>query len=116
MRTVNTGSCSLKLLVECLKDRSSFLALFFIYVKDLPEGIRSYVSILADDAKLVANLGDVKDSETQKQDLLAPAAWRERWMMKLNLSKCLVLRMEKGIRTTSAVSWLAGKPFRGITL
>lgn len=70
--------------------------LVLVHDNDLPEGIRPYFSMFADDTKLVAKTGDVKDYETPQGTVDVPAAWQVRWMILFNQSKCRVLRMEKG--------------------
>lgn len=48
--------------------------LFLITVNDLPDGIRSYLSIFADDTKIMEVIGDVKHCKTLLGDVdgLAP--------------------------------------------
>lgn len=47
--------------------------LFLVYVNNLPEKVRSYVSVFADDTELIAENGSAEDCEILKGDLDAPA-------------------------------------------
>ena len=57
--------------------------LFLIYINDIPEGIRSFMLLFADDLKLVvnANLPNVTQSDL---DLLND--WQEKWLLSFNTS------------------------------
>lgn len=61
--------------------------LVLVYVNDLPEGVRSNVSIFTDDAELMPEIHDEKDCETLQEGLDALATWQDRWKMKFNIRK-----------------------------
>ena len=68
--------------------------LFLIFINDIPNGIKSFLLLFADDLKLVvnANLKDV----TQK-DLDVLSEWQKKWLLSFNTAdkKCKVLSISK---------------------
>ena len=51
--------------------------MFLIYVNDMIEGISSYVSLFADDAKLLRNIRNHKDCEELQNDINNIIIWME---------------------------------------
>ncbi len=43
--------------------------MFLIYVSDMPEGINSYISLFADDAKLMKEIRDERDCKELQKDI-----------------------------------------------
>ena len=72
--------------------------LFLIYINDIPEGIRSFLLLFADDLKLVVNAN--LPSVTQ-DDLDILNAWQKKWLLSFNTvdSKCKVLQVSVKGRT-----------------
>lgn len=54
------------------------MLLLVVYVNDLLEGTRSYVSTFAEDTKLMAAVVNVKDCEILQWEPDAPASWQDR--------------------------------------
>ena len=75
--------------------RESALApiVFLIYVNDMTEGVSSYISLFADDAKLLRKIGNHKDCEELLNDLNKIYEWSKTWEMEFNVKKCHVLEM-----------------------
>ena len=69
--------------------------LFLLYINDLPDGIRSYVSLFADDVKMCA-LSKLKNSNQSDLDQLV--IWQNMWLLQFNTKdkKCKVLHVGKG--------------------
>ena len=68
--------------------------LFIIYLNDLPGGIQSFVSLFADDLKLLIN----SDAYiTVQEDLDYLTEWQNKWLLKFNTvdSKCKILHVGK---------------------
>ena len=64
--------------------------LFLIYINDLPDGIKSFVSMFADDVKLIISPTD--NNETNN-DLELLNQWQKKWLLSFNTKdgKCKVL-------------------------
>ena len=68
--------------------------LFLIYINDLPGGIRSFVSLFADDLKIVTRSSN---HEIAQQDLDKLGEWEKMWLLSFNVTdeKCKVLHIGK---------------------
>ena len=68
--------------------------LFIIFINDLPNGLYSYISLFADDVKLICSTKNVKKTQA---DLDALKAWQNSWLLKFNTTdnKCKVLHVGK---------------------
>ena len=69
--------------------------MFLIYVNDMPEAVSSYISLFADDAKLLRKISNQKDCEELQNDLNKINEWSKRWEMEFNIHKCHVMEMGK---------------------
>ena len=69
--------------------------LFIMYINDLPEGIKSYCSIFADDTKVLSRIRTLEDADALQQDLIAMEEWAGIWKLKFNPMKCHVLHIGK---------------------
>ena len=69
--------------------------LFVLYINDLPDGIRSYVSLFADDVKMCALS---KNKNSNQSDLDQLVIWQNKWLLQFNTKdkKCKVLHLGKG--------------------
>ena len=67
--------------------------LFLIYINDLPEGIKSFINMFADDAKLMKKISSIKCCEELQEDLNKLAEWTATWLITFNAAKCSVMRM-----------------------
>ena len=52
---------------------------FLIYVNDMTEGVSSYISLFADDAKLLRKIGNHKDCEELQNDINKIYKWSNTW-------------------------------------
>ncbi len=69
--------------------------MFLTYVKDIPQGINSYISLFADDAKLQRRIQKEEDCKVLQKVLNTLYEWSRTWDMEFNAKKCHVLRMGK---------------------
>ena len=65
--------------------------LFIIFINDLPDYVKSRVTIFADDLKLIGNASDrtIIDKDLENLEL-----WEKRWLLKFNIDKCKVLHLK----------------------
>ena len=65
-----------------------------LYINDLPETIlHSSVKLFADDCILYKAIHTPDDARKLQEDLCALEDWQHKWLMKLNASKCFVMRV-----------------------
>ena len=64
--------------------------LFIVYINDLPDVIKSYCKIFADDTKLFRSISNNTNLELQS-DLNALQSWSEKWQLQFNAAKCKVI-------------------------
>ena len=63
-----------------------------MYINDLPDRIcRSTLRLFASDCLLYKSMQSSQDTSDLQQDLLSMQSWEESWLMKFNISKCLVV-------------------------
>ena len=56
----------------------------------MTEGVSSYISLFADDAKLLRKVGNHKDCEELQNDINKIYEWSKTWEMEFNAKKCHV--------------------------
>ena len=64
--------------------------MFLVYVNDMTEGISSYISLFADDAKLLRKIRNHKDCEELQNDINKIYEWSEIWEMELKKKKSCI--------------------------
>ena len=69
--------------------------LFKIFIKDLPDNIRSSVCLFADDCVLYRNIHSLQDCLTLQEDLTSLGQWEADWQMKFNVAKCHSMRVTR---------------------
>ena len=62
--------------------------LFVIYINDLPEGIRSWCSMYADDTKLSTPADTAEKRTRLQEDLDRAVQWADRWLLRFHTGKC----------------------------
>ena len=67
-----------------------YIILFIIYINDLPDLCQQFVEIylFADDAKLYKQVTGEDDHVSLQTGLDVLQEWSDRWLLKLNISKC----------------------------
>lgn len=66
--------------------------LFVLFINDLPDSVKSFARLYADDLKLV---GDANSSEILENDLKSLSIWESDWGMNFNPEKCSVIHIGK---------------------
>ena len=62
--------------------------LFIIYVNDMPDQLRKFCKIFADDAKIYSAAGERSDQEELQSALLDSCYWGQEWLLEHNINKC----------------------------
>ena len=62
--------------------------LFLIYINDLPDVVKKFVTIIADDTKEHAVIKSDVDTTEVQEDLYKMSDWSEIWEIKFNAKKC----------------------------
>ena len=73
--------------------------MFVIYINDMPDIIEKFaqVNLFADDAKISKHIADNEDSVRLQEAIKKMHSWSEEWLLKLNISKCKVLSITRGM-------------------
>ena len=69
--------------------------LFLIYINDLDQGLVSKLGKFADDSKLCKAISGQQDVSALQCDLTQLERWAEKWQMKFNEEKCVVMHLGK---------------------
>lgn len=70
--------------------------LFLVYVNDLPSCVtHSSIKLFADDCVLYHKINCPDDFHELQDDLNSVSNWCERWLMKLNITKCKTMRISR---------------------
>ena len=64
------------------------LVLFIIYSYDIPDMLRKYSEVFADDAKLYSAIETTDDQEELQNDLFDSCDWGKDWLLEHNIQKC----------------------------
>ena len=68
---------------------------FIVYIKDLPDVVKSTMYLFADDTKLMKEIESIHDILDLQKDILEMDVWSTTWLIKFNLEKCHVLTLGK---------------------
>ena len=85
--------------------------LFVIYINDLPLDVEegeAHIYLFADDAKIIKQIDTSEDQKQLQRRCNRMQELSERWLLKLNVNKCMVLRI--AIREVEAEYKYALKP------
>ncbi len=69
--------------------------MFAVYITDMTEGVNSYMSLFADDAKLLRRVKTEGDCDELEGDLDRVYRWSQTWGMEFNSSKCHIMEIGK---------------------
>ena len=67
--------------------------LFILYVNDLPDKVKSYCKIFADDTKVYKEINNLKDYEDLQDDIYELCRWTTKWLLFFNANKCKLLHI-----------------------
>ena len=67
--------------------------LFLIFITDNRSGVSSTLRLFADDRLIYRVIDSTRDSELLQQDLNLITEWCNHWQMRLNLEKCVNLKL-----------------------
>ena len=70
---------------------------FLLYVNDIPSIVSSTAKMLADDKKLYCPVKTIDDCQQLQTDLNSLSNWSSKWLLKINESKCVVLRIKHSL-------------------
>ena len=65
--------------------------LFVAYINDLPDGIKSFILMYADDTKIFRQMNNEDDRQELQRDLDRLSRWSEKWQLRFNVEKCNVM-------------------------
>ena len=65
--------------------------LFLIYINDLPEVVKSFIHLFADDTKLHALIKNTQDALALQEDITNMELWSAIWLVNFHPDKCHVL-------------------------
>ncbi len=69
--------------------------LFVIFINDMPNNIRNFISLFADDTKLYGKSTSLEDRKSMQEDLNTLQQWSDRWQISFNAEKCKTLYLGK---------------------
>ena len=69
--------------------------LFLIYINDLPDIVKKFVVIFADDTKEYSTIRSATDTAEVQEDLYSMSEWSETWELRFNAKKCKSMHIGK---------------------
>ncbi len=69
--------------------------MFVVYINDLIEGINSYMSLFAHDAKLLRRVKNEEDYDEPESDLERVYRWSQTWGLDFTTSKFQIIMIVK---------------------
>ena len=70
--------------------------LFFIYINDLPDHVKSSCKIFADDTKVYSKVDSLVETNELQKDLDNLVCWSKTWLLSFNAAKCKVMHIGRG--------------------
>jgi len=72
--------------------------LFIIYINDLPDLVKNFAMLFADDTKIYAQVNNEYEHRSLQDDLSRLMQWSEKWQLSFNAAKCKVLHYGRNNR------------------
>ena len=93
MRTVIRGTYSNWKSVPSGVPQGAVLApiMFLIYINDMGRGVKSYMNMFADDAKIMRQIENEESCVELQNDLDTVKQWSDEWKLEFNTRKCHVI-------------------------
>ena len=76
-------------------------AMFAVYINDMGENVSSYISLFADDAKLLRKVVNYDDCRELQNDIDRVSDWSTKWQMQFNIGKCKKIEFGKSSKRCS---------------
>ena len=70
-------------------------SLFIIFINDMPDTVKSFIQMFADDAKVFTETATEHQRAQLQGDLEALLGWADRWQLAFNAKKCKVMHLGK---------------------
>ena len=67
--------------------------LFVCYINDMPDVVKSFVYMYADDSKIFRKVNFAYESECLQRDLDHLQEWEDKWQLRFNVDKCKVMHL-----------------------
>ena len=77
--------------------------MFLLYINDIDENILSTIWLFADDCVIYRINDSVEDSLCLQRDLQTIYSWANKWQVKFNIDKCVVLRCTRSLSPLQSV-------------
>ena len=96
MKAVVEGKQSEEVTVDSGVPQGTVLGplLFLYHINDLPDAVRSSVSLFADDCLPYRTIKSAKDHQLLQEDLKSLEAWANDWGMRFNAKTCYILSIK----------------------
>ena len=62
--------------------------LFIVYINDMPDKLRKFCKLFADDAKIFTEIESPNDQDELQADLFDSCEWGKDWLLEHNIKKC----------------------------
>ena len=70
----------------------------FFYVNNLPDSVKATAKMFADNTELYSNISTLADCEVLQDDLSKLAVWSKTWLLNINTTKCVVLKIRQSLK------------------
>ena len=71
--------------------------MFLLYINDITKDINSPLRLFADDCLLYRVINSAEDANMLQEDLNRLSEWENTWQLRLNVSKCTVIRCTRSL-------------------
>ena len=68
---------------------------FIIFNNDMPDKMKHFIKLFADDTKLIAIINNLQDNLSFQLDINAASKWTSDWHMRFNEDKCKIMHIMK---------------------
>ena len=67
--------------------------LFVIFINDLPEGVKSWCAMYADDTKISSSVETAESRNTLQNYLDKLVEWADKWQLQFQTGKCKIIHL-----------------------
>lgn len=72
-------------------------ALFVCFINDLPDVVKSFIFMYADDTKLFRQVENIEDQRELQRDLNETVKWADKWQLGFNIDKCKTMHIGRSV-------------------